>query len=133
MPQGDLPPASSALAHELLVDAFGCPSKALANADAVRATCDEIVLALGVVVLGEARWHRFADTPAGPGGVTGLYLLSESHLAVHTWPERGALLLSLCCCRPLVDDDVVRAALARHLGATRLQLRRVARGAGEGP
>jgi S-adenosylmethionine/arginine decarboxylase-like enzyme len=74
-------------------------------------------------------WHRFDDTPAGPGGLTALYLLSESHLALHTWPERGALLLSVCCCRPMVPDDIVRAALARHLEPTDVRLARHERGA----
>jgi len=41
-------------------------------------------------------WHQFP----GPGGITGLVLLSESHLAVHTFPEHGSLSLNLFCCRP---------------------------------
>jgi S-adenosylmethionine decarboxylase len=35
-----------------------------------------------------------------PGGVTGLLLLSESHLACHTFPERGFAAFNLYCCRP---------------------------------
>jgi len=35
-----------------------------------------------------------------PGGVTGVCLLGESHLACHTFPEHGSLCLNLFCCRP---------------------------------
>src|ERR1044071_4122297 len=89
-----------ALAGELRVDAFDCDAAALADVAAVRAACDEIVRAVGVVVLGTPQVHAF---DGGGGGVTALYLLSESHLAIHTWPERRACLVSLCCCRPVTD------------------------------
>ena len=115
-----------ALAGELLVDAFDCDARALADVAAVRAACDEIVGAVGVVVLGTPQVHAF---DGGGGGVTALYLLSESHLAVHTWPERRACLVSLCCCRPIPDgDDVVGAALKRHVGARDVRVQRLARG-----
>lgn len=122
------PDSRPALAHELLVDVWGCAAAPLAEAGVVRALCDGLVERLGVVVLQVPQVHRFEDTARGPGGVTALYLLSESHLAVHTWPERGALLLSLCCCRPLFDDAVVREVIARYLGAAQLRLVRHERG-----
>ena len=43
---------------------------------------------------------------AAPGGITGVALLAESHFAVHTFPEHGALTLNLFCCRPRPDWDV---------------------------
>jgi len=39
-------------------------------------------------------FHRFPL----PGGVTGVVLLAESHVAVHTWPERGAVTLDVYVC-----------------------------------
>lgn len=89
----------NAVAIEHIVDAAGCSPWALADLDGLRGLCKRIVSEVGVVVVSEPVWHRFPDTSAGPGGVTGLYLLSESHLAVHSWPERGALAINLCCCR----------------------------------
>lgn len=55
-----------------------------------------LIAELGLHPLGEARWHEF---PSG-GGVTGLVLLSESHLACHTFPEFGSACFNLFCCRP---------------------------------
>jgi S-adenosylmethionine decarboxylase len=44
----------------------------------------------------DATWHQFPGT----GGITGLHLLAESHLACHTFPEYGSLCLNVFCCRP---------------------------------
>ncbi len=87
-------------AQEHLVDAHGCDERLLADVGAMSAVCARLVRDLELVVIGAPQWHRFPDTSAGPGGTTGLYLLSESHLAVHTWPEHRALALNVCCCRP---------------------------------
>ncbi len=78
---------------------------------------------LSLKVVGEPQWHQFA----APGGVTGLYLLTESHLAVHTFPELGLITLNLYCCRPRQEFDWT-AALESHFGATDVRVIRIARG-----
>jgi S-adenosylmethionine/arginine decarboxylase-like enzyme len=59
---------------EWLVDASGCPAERLRDVAAIRAVMDRIVAALDLRVVGEAAIHQFPD----PGGVTALYLLTES-------------------------------------------------------
>jgi S-adenosylmethionine decarboxylase len=108
---------------EILVDAHGCDADRLRDAAVVRALLDEIVADLSLHVVGAPQVHAFP----GPGGITALYLLSESHLACHTFPERGYASFNLYCCRP-------RAAfawderLAARLGARSVRVRRVRRG-----
>ena len=80
---------------EWLVDATGCHAGALRDASLLRGVCDRIVLELNLQVVGEMLWHQFPE----PGGVTGLALLSESHLACHSYPEYGVATFSLYCCR----------------------------------
>lgn len=105
------------VATEHIVDVLGADAAALCDVTTWRALCERVCRAAGVTIVGAPQWHSFPATPAGPGGVTGLYLLSESHLAVHTWPERGVATINLCCCRRDVDvpwepllRDVLRAA-----------------------
>jgi len=74
-------------------------------------------------VLGEPLVHQFPE----PGGVTALYLLTESHLAWHTYPESGLLTLNVYCCRPRAPIDWA-ALLGPALGAERVSVRGVVRG-----
>ena len=78
---------------------------------------------LELKVVGAPQWHTFP----GPGGVTGLALLAESHLAIHTFPEHGFAAFNVYCCKPRTAPDF--AALAgEHLGATEVEIREVKRG-----
>ena len=81
--------------REWVVDASGCDVAALQSLDQMRAVCERVVQELELQVVGNPLWRQFPD----PGGVTGLCLLSESHLACHTWPERGLATFNLFCCR----------------------------------
>jgi S-adenosylmethionine decarboxylase len=125
---GSMADTPAALAHEALLDLAGVSPSALSDLDLGRRLAAALVDALGVVSLGEPLVHRFPDTARGPGGMTLLLLLSESHLALHSWPEHGALLISLCCCRPLPQDAALRAVLERELGPVRMHVQRIARG-----
>ncbi len=107
---------------EWVVEAFGADAERLASVPALAALVDAMVGALGLTPVGAARWHQF---PA-PGGVTGLVLLAESHLALHTFPEHGSLCLNLFCCAPRPAWDFA-AGLAEAVGARRVRVRRVAR------
>jgi S-adenosylmethionine decarboxylase len=68
-------------------------------------------------------WHQFPQ----PGGVTGLYLLSESHLACHTFPETRLATFNLYCCRARPPFEW-EARLQAMLGATRVTVRTAVRG-----
>ena len=81
---------------EWLVDAEGCSPELLRDFDVLRGLCEEVITTLDLRVVGDPTWHRF---PA-PGGVTGMYLLSESHLTCHTFPESGLATFNFFCCRP---------------------------------
>jgi S-adenosylmethionine decarboxylase len=115
--------AAPSVGTEWLVDAWGCDPARLADPTRLRALCEEIVGDLALHVIGEL-WHPFPP----PGGVTAMYLLSESHLTCHTWPEAGVATFNLSCCRPRPAWDW-RAKLAAHLGATSVEVRSVIRGA----
>ena len=80
---------------EWLVDAYGCQPYGLRDANVLRDICQQVVADLGLNIVGQPQWHTFP----GPGGVTGLYLLSESHLACHTYPETQLATFNLYCCR----------------------------------
>jgi S-adenosylmethionine decarboxylase len=83
------------LGTEWLIDASGCDATALADLDRLRAVFERVIRDLDLNVLGEIAWHQFDQ----PRGISGLALLSESHLSCHTYPEFRAATFNLYCCR----------------------------------
>lgn len=108
---------------EYVVDAYGCDPDALRELDVLAGLCEQIIQDLELQVVGSPQWHQFPE----PGGVTGLYLLSESHLACHTYPELCFASFNLYCCRSRSDwawDEM----LSKRLGAKQVELRCLPRG-----
>lgn len=100
------------------MEAYGCDPAALSGVSVLRGLFARIVDEMGLEPVGEAQWHRFP----GAGGVTGLCLLAESHLAVHTWPEHASLCLNLFCCKPRPAWDF-EGGLAQTVGAAEVRVR----------
>jgi S-adenosylmethionine decarboxylase len=74
---------------------------------ALRALCLAAVGNAGLTPVGEL-FHRF-DAPADrQSGITGVVLLAESHLAVHTWPEISGVTIDAYVCN-FSDDNSQRA------------------------
>ncbi len=108
---------------EWIVDAHGCRAEALRDLALVRALLERVLVRLELRAVGEGHWHAFG----GEGGVTGIYLLTESHLSCHTYPEHGVMTINLYCCRARPEFPW-REELARAVGATEVVVRVVARG-----
>lgn len=70
--------------------------------------CEQLVRAAGLTIVAR-RFHAFppVEGPEGPqaGGVTGAILLAESHLALHTWPERREVTLDVYVCHHSADNS----------------------------
>ncbi len=94
----------------LTADLHGCDAAPglLGDVQALRVLALEAVRAVGLHCVGEL-FHRFDS----PGGVTGVVLLAESHLALHTWPELAAVTLDVYVCNRGTDHG----AAAEHLMA----------------
>ena len=106
------------LGTEWLIDASGCDKEALADLDRLRAVFQRVIRDLDLNVLGEIAWHQFDH----PGGVSGLALLSESHLSCHTYPEFRAATFNLYCCRERTSWSW-ETILKEMLGATEVNVR----------
>ena len=107
---------------EWIVEAHGCAPESLRDPAILRALFARIVDELQLRPVGEAQWHQFPKT----GGITGLCLLAESHLAVHTFPEFQSLCLNLFCCVPRREWDFA-ARLKEIFGAHSVTVQSVPR------
>lgn len=110
------------IGQEWLVDASGCDVAALKDVRALAGLFESLVVSLELTVVGTPQWNVFPS----PGGVTGLSLLSESHLAIHTFPEHGYAALSIYSCRTRAPLDFEKL-LATHLRATSITVRTLPR------
>jgi S-adenosylmethionine decarboxylase len=107
---------------EWVVDAHGCSAESLRCPELLRELFERIISGLRLRPVGETQWHQFPNA----GGITGLCLLAESHLACHTFPEFGSLCLNLFCCVPREEWDF-EDALTSAFGATSVTVRTVSR------
>jgi S-adenosylmethionine decarboxylase len=107
---------------EWIVEAYGCSARALRDVPTLQRLFDTVIRDLGLRPAAATQWHQFPE----PGGVTGLCLLSESHLACHSFPEFESLCLNLFCCVPRAEWDF-EAKLKAIVGAQSVSVRRLVR------
>ncbi|HEX8558616.1 MAG TPA: S-adenosylmethionine decarboxylase [Pyrinomonadaceae bacterium] len=107
---------------EWLIEASGCDAEALRDVARLRAVFARAVSELGLRVVGRQLWHKFP----GEGGATGLVMLTESHLACHTYPEFGVATFNLYCCRERAEWPWAER-LGEMLGAAEVSVRSLSR------
>jgi len=120
---------------QLTADLYECAADraCMSDLDALRTLCLDAVRTAGLEGVRDA-FHRFEPTSnAMPAGLTGVVLLAESHVAVHTWPELRAATIDVYVCNFGADNSLkARELLARLLAAfapTRVERRTLERGA----
>jgi S-adenosylmethionine decarboxylase len=101
---------------EWLIDAEGCDARALREQSRFQELCLRILAELDLRMI-QAVWYTFPD----PGGLTGMVMLTESHLTCHAYPEHGIATFNLHCCRERPRWNW-EEALRDHLGATAVRV-----------
>ena len=108
---------------EWLIEAFECDAARLRALGVLQDAFARIIDDLNLKTLGAPHWHKFG----GEGGVTGLVMLTESHLACHTYPEYGTATFNLYCCRTRPEWQW-EANLKTLLGAAEVKITKIERG-----
>jgi S-adenosylmethionine decarboxylase len=117
----------------LTADLHGCSlsTPAMTDTQALRGLCLSAVAAGGLTAVGEL-FHRFPQVEQEPQGITGVVLLAESHVAVHTWPERGAVTLDVYVCNFEADNseraEMLIDALLKGFAPAQVERRALQRG-----
>ena len=111
-----------ALGRHLLIDLYDCDERLLDDREYIETQLHAAAEAAGARILGTL-FHRFS-----PHGVTGVLVVQESHLAVHTWPERRYAAIDLFTCGSDIDPWLAYKSLKRAFGAGRDNAVEVGRG-----
>jgi S-adenosylmethionine decarboxylase len=101
----------------LTADLHACAggSVPMTEPEALRRLCLDAVREAGLQAVGEL-FHHYPDAHGKPSaGVTGVVLLAESHLALHTWPELGAVTIDVYVCNFGADNSERARALMDRL------------------
>ena len=114
------------LGTHVLLELYDCPAALLRTPAISRRILLAAAAAMGATVI-EARFHAF-----NPHGVSGVVVIAESHLTVHTWPEHGYAAVDVFSCGDL-DLTAGIDALCAGFEAGRTVERRVVRGEGLRP
>ena len=109
-----------ALGRHLLAEYTDCDPERLADLDHITTAMLAAAEAAGATIVGHS-FHRFQ-----PWGVSGVVIISESHLAIHTWPEHRYAAVDLFTCGGSVDPwqafELLKEALgAEHANAVALE------------
>lgn len=111
---------------EWVIEAHGCDADALRDPEKLERLFDSLIAGMSLHAVEAPSWHKFP----GPGGMTGLCLLAESHLACHTFPEYSSMCLNIFCCRPRPDWDFA-AYLKVQFAASSVCVRKIERPYGD--
>lgn len=99
----------------------GCPAGLLEKVDVVRDILRRTVKEAGLHPVGES-FHQFE-----PFGVTGVIILSESHLSVHTWPERNLVAVDVFTCGREGNAELGFDILSKNFSAASIDKQKIQR------
>ncbi len=114
------------LGRHILAEMYGCPFEVLNDIRKVENIMVNAALEAGAEVR-EFVFHKFS-----PQGVSGVVVISESHLAIHTWPELGYAAIDVFTCGEKVNPWDACNYLAELFGADYVNASEIKRGIMEG-
>ena len=117
----------------IIADLYNCQKgELLVSSDKLRNLCVDACRDVGLTVLGDHFYQFDGADGTQDGGATGAVVLAESHLAIHTWPERDGATLDVYVCNYTADNtekaEAVYKALIKALKPGDVMVERVQRG-----
>ncbi|MCX5862779.1 MAG: adenosylmethionine decarboxylase [Desulfomonile sp.] len=111
-----------ALGIHLLIELWSCNRQKIDNLDYLERIMAHAAEIAGATVLKTA----FQDF--NPQGVSGVVVIAESHLTIHTWPEHGYAAVDIFTCGTTVDPWKAAGFLRQELEASEIQIQDFRRG-----
>ncbi len=111
-----------ALGRHLLLELFDCDVEAINNLEAVKTVLVEAARQARATIV-DVIFHEF-----NPFGISGVVVIAESHLSIHTWPEYRYAAVDIFSCGSMLQPDNAVAYLVEQFGAERMSIVELRRG-----
>jgi S-adenosylmethionine decarboxylase len=111
-----------ALGQHTLLEFYGCDAALLRRGRDVGRRLRQAVKDGGGTIV-KSIFHNFS-----PYGVSGVVVITESHVTIHTWPEHAYAAVDIFSCSEKLDHRAIRKSLKRMLRAQRVSGRSFSRG-----
>ncbi len=112
----------NALGKHLLLELKDCNKEVLNDVGFLKGALIAAAGEAGAIVLGES-FHQF-----NPQGVSGVVIIAESHLCIHTWPEYGYAAVDIFTCGNSVQPEKAAEILTGKLGSKSHSIMEIQRG-----
>jgi S-adenosylmethionine decarboxylase len=117
------PPGSpGVLGWHLILELYECDAGRLDDLAAIQSYLMSATRASGATIL-DQRFHKFS-----PQGVSGVIVIAESHVSIHTWPEHGYAAVDYFSCSPEMNSESLTESLQKFLASGRVKARTIERG-----
>lgn len=111
-----------ALGRQILVEFYDCDREVLNNEALIREILIEGARRSRATVITDT-FHSFS-----PHGVSGVVVIAESHVAIHTWPEHGYAAVDIFTCGDTIDPWVIQRYLEERFKARSVSIMELKRG-----
>jgi len=91
----------------LILEAYGCPKDLLGDLGLVSETLDAYPAQLDMTKIMPPYVFRYSGTVPDDWGVSGVVLIAESHISIHTFPDKGFVTLDIFSCREFDVDAAI--------------------------
>ena len=112
----------NALGRHLLLELKDCNRDILNDLNLLKSIMPAAAIEAGATVLGDS-FHQFE-----PQGVSGVVIIAESHLFIHTWPECGYAAVDIFTCGDSVKPNKAAQIIIEKLGAKNHTILEIQRG-----
>ena len=115
------------IGQHLTIDASQCSSKKLVDQSLVYDVLNKLPDKLRMTKMGLPHVVRWLDPGATVDGVSGFVMIAESHISIHTFPEKDYVFIDVFSCRSF-DVDKATELLTKVFGAKKFSKKIVKRG-----
>ena len=101
----------TALGKHLLLELKDCDAGLLNDMDYLREALAEVAELIGATAIKDS-FHRFS-----PQGISGIVIIAESHISIHTWPEYSFAAVDVFTCGEVIEPSKAVKPMAEKLKA----------------
>ena len=110
------------LGRHMLLELYDCPQEILNNQEIIEKVLVDVVHTVGATLINTS-FHKFS-----PYGVSGVVVIAESHITIHTWPEHHYAAIDVFTCDDTIDYQLVESIVVEKFNSSNHKVQTIMRG-----